>query len=610
MKRILLFSVVCLIATALSGQSKFATITGPNKDLKLPEVYMHPDQVQAQAASSVIGMKSYNNTILGTTWYDSQTVNYGNVMQRIWSYNDGTVGATWQCSGEGSVPDRGTGYNYFDGTSWDEPLLHLGDVTRTGWPSYAPWGPNGEIISHYEYIANAGPIHFFKREIKGQGDWIETELTNPNNVSLVWQSMITSGENNEYIHLLAYTYDAVYQGQTNALLYYRSSDGAETWEIDGVVIDGLGQDYYPTIKALNYAWANPVGNTIAFVYGPHEFGGWVFKSEDNGDSWEMIQVTESPIDPFNVPADFPVVPCGIGTAACALDNNGMVHVVFPRSGKLWEAGTMYYRPYTDGLIYWNESMPVLDTTIMSSYTMDFLAEAGNLCGWVLATDPNYTILSGQPDYANSLCAYPQLSIDAENNIFVASSVLAPDYNNGEFFYRHILANSSFDGGATWVGQIDINTDIQYIFSECAFPAMAPVIQDYVHVLFQEDALPGINQWLANHDPVENRMMHIAIDKDVFVGVRDNIQPSSFDLSQSFPNPASSIVYLTLNLEQETDISQTLVNLVAQTVKDYGKQSFRAGKNMIKLDVSDLPAGVYNLVLSGDGKQAVRKIVVR
>lgn len=609
MNKILLLFLVCSVSLSLSGQSKFAQVIGPNKDLRIPEVYMHPDQVLSQAAYPWIKQRSYPNTIIGTTWYDSQTVNYGNVMPRMWSYPDGTIGATWQCSGEGNVPDRGTGYNYFDGATWDDPLPHLGDVTRTGWPNYAPWGPTGEIISHYEYIANTGPIHFFRREVKGQGDWIETELTNPNNVSLVWHSMITSGENNEYIHLLALTYDEAYQGQDNALLYYRSSDGAETWEIDGVIIDGLGADYFPTIKSLNYTWANPSGNTIAFVYGPHEFGGWVFKSEDNGDNWEMIQVTESPIDPFNQPTDSEDIPCGIGSAACAIDNNGMVHVVFPRSAKVWVAGAVNYYPFQDGLIYWNESMPVLDTTTISSYTLEFLEASGNLCGWVMANEP-YTILSGQPNYANSSCAYPQLSVDDENNIFVASSVLAPDYDNGEFFYRHILVNSSFDGGETWGEQIDVNTDIQYIFSECAFPAMAPVIQDYVHILFQEDALPGMNQWLANHDPVENHMMHMAIDKNVFVGINDKTPPASAELSECYPNPATTITYLTLTLGREINVSQSIVNLVGQKVKDFGSQTLMTGKNIIKLDVSDLPTGIYTVVLSGDEWQEARKVVVR
>ena len=609
MKRLLLSVMACMIAVSSFAQSKFATITGPNKNLRVKEIQVHPDQMGNYAQQQVIGLKMYDNTVIGNTWYDSQTVNYGNIMQRIWAFPDGTVGATWQCSGEGGNPDRGTGYNYYDGSTWGEPLLHLGTVPRTGWPSYAPWGPIGEIISHYQYIANAGPIKFYKREVKGQGEWIETELVNPNNVSLVWHSMITSGENNEFIHVLAYTYDNPYEGQDNALLYYRSSDGAETWEVDGVVIDGLGSDYFPTIKSLSQAWANPVGETIAFTYGFYELGGYLFKSYDNGDSWEVTQVMETTIDPFNQPVNSGDIPCGIGTSAVALDSEGMAHVVFPRMVKIYVEGAVNFYPYTDGLIYWNETMPELDTTIISSYTMQYLEDAGNLIGWVMSSGP-YQILEGQPHYANPLCGFPQLSIDADDNLFVATSTLAPDYDNGEYFYRHILVNSSWDGGTTWVGQQDLNTDLQYIFSECAFPVMAPVIDDYIHVVFQEDPYPGMFEWLNNHESVENRIMAMKLDKNLFVGVPEESENSSFSLSEIFPNPVTTFTTLDLKLDRASAVSVRVVSLTGQTVKSSDQGMCPAGPITIRLDVSDLAAGAYYCVVDIDQQRIARKMVVR
>jgi len=72
--------------------------------------------------------------------------------------------------------------------------------------------------------------------------------------------------------------------------YYRSSDGGDSWDVEGEIIDGLGEDYFTSINALSYAWANPVGSTIAFTYGFDEFGGNIFKSIDDGDNWEIIEV--------------------------------------------------------------------------------------------------------------------------------------------------------------------------------------------------------------------------------------------------------------------------------------------------------------------------------
>jgi len=607
MKKLQFTILACAITFSAFAQPKFAQITGPEKDHRVRQEQVRPDQVSLYAGESVIGQKQFDNSIIGTTWYDVQS--YTNVMQRIWAYPDGTVGATWMCAGENLVPERGAGYNYFDGNDWgDIPNLHVGPSDRMGWPSYAPWGPSGEIIALYRYVVGSGSIKFYKRENKGQGDWIETTLNPPAGISLVWHSMMTSGENHEYIQLLAYTYDIEYQGQTNALLYYRSSDGAQTWEVDGEVIDGSGSDYFPTIHSLTYSWANPVGETIAFTLGFDEWGGRVFKSYDNGDTWEFIQVMETTLDPFNIPTDSEVTPCGSGTSSCVLDSQGNVHIVFPRMAKVYTGGTLYYYPFTDGLIYWNESMPVIDTTLISSYTLDYLDAAGNLCGWVMTTQPSYTIPEGQPNYSNAMCAYPQLSIDSDDNIFVASSTLAPDYTNGEFFYRHIIANSSFDLGNSWEGQIDLNEDIQYIFSECAYPEMAPVIGDYVHVVFQEDPFPGIAEWLTNHDKVQNNMMHMTIDKDVFVGLKEPAEALPFELS-IYPNPVATVAFLNLTLKKAGDVSIKLLNQVGQSIYSNDPGRYDEGRHFIRLDVSELPAGIYYCVLKFNGQQTTEKVVI-
>jgi hypothetical protein len=605
MKKIHFTILACAITFSTFAQLKFAQITGPEKDHRIRQEQVKPDQV-SPSSETVPGQKLFDNAIIGTTWYDLQS--YTNVMQRIWAYPDGTVGATWMSAGQNLVPERGAGYNYYNGSVWGTPNLHVGPADRMGWPSYAPFGPNGEIIALYKYVAGSGPIKFFKRENKGQGDWIESELTPPAGVSLVWHSMMTSGDNHEFIHLLAYTYDIEYQGQTNALLYYRSSDGGQTWEIDGEVIDGLSSSDFPTIHSLTYAWANPVGETIAFTLGFDEWGGWVFKSYDNGDSWEKIQVMETTLDPFDLPANSDNIPCGTGNSSIVLDKQGNAHIVFSRMVKIYSGDTLYYYPFTDGLIYWNESMPMIDTTLISSYTLDFLDAAGNLCGYVLSSQPTFTIPSGQPSYQNSLCAFPQLSIDAQDNLFVASSMLAPDFSNTTYFYRHIIANSSFDMGNSWGGQIDLNGDLQYIFSECAYPEMAPVIDDYIHVAFQEDAFPGIAEWLTNHEKVQNNIMYMKIDKDVFVGLKENTETLPFEFSIS-PNPGNSVSFLNLKLDKPGNISVDILNQVGQSVYSSQTGTYSEGQHLIRLDVSDLPAGIYYCVVKSEGKQTTKKIVV-
>jgi len=276
--------------------------------------------------------------------------------------------------------------------------------------------------------------------------------------------------------------------------------------------------------------------------------------------------------------------------------------------KVYIAGAGNYYPYTDGLIYWNESMPVIDTTLISSYTLDYLDAAGNLCGWVMSSQPTYTIPESQPDYANPLCGFPQLSIDADDNIFVASSTVAPDFSNGEFLYRHIIANSSFDQGNSWEGQIDLNEDIQYIFSECAFPEMAPVIGNDFHVVFQEDPFPGMYEWLEDHPAVNNNIMHMTIEKAVFVGVKEPAETIPFELSV-YPNPVTAVAFLNLKLHKAGDISVNLINQVGQSVYLNEPGRYDEGRHVIRVDVSELPAGIYFFVAEVNGNRVTKKLVV-
>ena len=56
---------------------------------------------------------------IGTTQYDLQT-NQALGSSRLHLFDDGTLSAVWTMGFAGAEPwaDRGTGYNYFDGTSW------------------------------------------------------------------------------------------------------------------------------------------------------------------------------------------------------------------------------------------------------------------------------------------------------------------------------------------------------------------------------------------------------------------------------------------------------------------------------------------------------------
>jgi len=60
------------------------------------------------------------------------------------------------------------------------------------------------------------------------------------------------------------------------------------------ILEGLTSDDIGYVSADNYCWAHPRNGMIAFALNNGIADGLIFKSEDDGDSWEKITFFESP----------------------------------------------------------------------------------------------------------------------------------------------------------------------------------------------------------------------------------------------------------------------------------------------------------------------------
>ena len=77
------------------------------------------------------------------TIYDLQS--NGFVANRMYRYDDGSVGLVATYSQQTGYGDRGTGYDYFNGDEFvydieNNPMPGRIEIERTGWPCYAPYG--------------------------------------------------------------------------------------------------------------------------------------------------------------------------------------------------------------------------------------------------------------------------------------------------------------------------------------------------------------------------------------------------------------------------------------------------------------------------------------
>ncbi|MFP4471699.1 MAG: hypothetical protein ACLFPE_13530, partial [Bacteroidales bacterium] len=506
MKRILLLTLALCVGF-LGFSQELAPVSKDVKDISVIREYKVPiDPIPPMVNYNQVPSGELKSAkMLGTeteiieTVYDLQT--NSNLSNRIWVWDDGTIAAVAtrgveQPSGF-AFPDRGTGYNYFDGSAWGPKPSARIESMKTGWPSIAAWGENGEIVS--AHVSGTTPLQFSKRATKGVGAWEEFTYDGPDDDHwYLWPRLTSGGENNEIMHLIALTAPTgnggqVYQGQDGALLYSRSQDGGESWDIQHELIDGIGEDYYLAISADDYV-ITAKDNIVAFAICSPWYDFAMFKSTDNGDTWEKTVVWEHPYPFFDLEEDLmsDTLWAVDGSSDIAIDDNGNVHLVWGvgRVARLEasppDPGFYSYWPYTDGVGYWNETMgaPIPEADNPHHTMMDtYLEEIGMLAGWSQDVNGSGIRLdfegTGDPAFATyrtvGVSTMPQLAINGNWIMLVYSSTTETFVTaDGALNYKHIWARSSYDLGQTWNPDFyDLQAEnIFHLYDECIYPVIA------------------------------------------------------------------------------------------------------------------------------------------
>ncbi|MEZ5084063.1 MAG: hypothetical protein R2750_11535 [Bacteroidales bacterium] len=463
MKRTLLLSVVVIFAFSIYGQNR-ATVRESLKTLSVKAQRNAPLDGSELLIGNFDPVKSPNlltEEEIGETFYDKQSNRA--VANRFVRYPDGTMGATWTFSMESAgFSDRGAGYNYFDGNDWGDWPGQRVETEKSGWPSYAPLGENGEIVVSHNAV---DALLINRRADKGNGSWTETTLQGPVGFAKVtWPRVITTGDDNNNIHILGMVRDYPVSGDME-LAYYRSEDGGESWDIENEFIPGTSHDDYSDLGADSYTFAEPRNGVIAFFVANLWCDAFIMKSSDNGDSWEKIMVWEHPYpfyDDNTIFTDTLWAPDNSGHIA--LDSDGKAHVVFGLGFIThFEVGTTYthYPGYQDGIVYWNEDMDPFEAPdqhdALDPY--DVLVENVNLIGWSqdLDGDGELNFLDDIISYSEiGLSTMPILPLMTATGFLLCVASTTENYDNGTNNFKHIWARTSYGIGERmeWISRFN------------------------------------------------------------------------------------------------------------------------------------------------------------
>ncbi len=585
-----------LISKDLKNYAVKASIVKPEKNTVGLETLENP----------YVTNKSFKEHTIGMTQYDAQSNK--SIDNRIHLYEDKTIGATW-ITGTGNFSNRGTGYNYFDGTSWGPMPTGRIEEQTTGWGSYSPF-KSGEIVVAHDGVAD---LVMSSREEKGTGEWTTTIIKAPEGAELTWPRVITVGDT---IHLLSVSYSD-YQNMKNPIIYTRSVDAGATWTHE--ILPGMdfesGQLSY---NADVYSWASPQNGELAFIVGNTWSDIFIMKSIDGGETWNKILIFEHP-SPFtfdtNIPLDSTYATDGL--LDVEFDNDGKLHAVFGVVRVVVddpEAGTYSWFPFASYVAYWNEDYGVYD-----DMDLEFMILAGRVVAWIQDIDgdgqlyPEFNDFNQIANYGNhGLVSQPQLTIDENNHMFVTFAHLNENINTGApnyAYYRHIWASKSENGGANWSYFSEITGGIVHEFSECVFASMSNTSDDYVHIIFQMDDLPGLGTGTgAEHQQNENAIIYIRV-------LKSHIGETSADISeyntinsvQVYPNPTSDFVTLNIVSPIKTDANVSIFNILGKKVYN-ATHSVSGGNNSFNIDINSFATGLYVIQVEAANFKSSQKIL--
>ena len=598
-----------------------------------------------QTSQSVVVNRYADMDYAATMWtyYDLQSNQY--VANRMYQLPNGSVAvaATLSYEPNQTASDRGSGYNFFNGEEWGEEPEGRVEPFKTGWPSIAQWGENGEILLAH----GNGHMQCFTRETAGEGEWqymgalpdypdgypYPTEYP-------TWPRVITCGDNHNVIIAVGALQHQVSSDETHVHTVLWRSEDAQNWDISYGPLAELGyeQDYF---SADDYCLASN-GHTVALLYsGCLTNSVWMFKSTDDGLNWNATRVWE---DPYEAQSDvlYEDTLFRPMNGSVAVDKDGIVHVALNTfemtidQDNLDEGTFSYWSGRAvDGILYWN------DTQVAPIQSEDGNPHHAARLWWPIPGESGYVqmhpdstkwigyipmyedyswendmyYLSGT-EYVSKFygaSGHPALSCDPYGNLACAFSAPCTVVGDEDpYYYRHIYVSYRNVDKGYWDQVVDDITDPDEIFElwnqENLFTCAVPntVNPGEFWFSFQSDETIGF-YWGSNatqQEATQNTIyvMKVIADPDM-ASVPEDYEAQDV-VYNIYPNPATD--YVVVNSAKDVQANITIVNMTGQVVKQFNK-NLRTGENTLGIDLS---SGIYFCTISANGFNKTVKIVVK
>ncbi len=602
-------ALLCAVPFFVNGQSASRLEVRNSKAEKLVKVAPGAE-VAAMPLATAPAVRNVSATanrnaalaIVGSSTYDLQS-NAG-VGRRVLAYADGKVTVAWTGSTDPGTtwPDRGGFTNSYNGTAWGASPTVRSESKRTGWPNLVAV-TGGEVnVSHVNAItANTG----------SGTTWGATRNAGEFR-GLTWPRAAASGNN---IHAIISTSGAD-EGFLAPVFYGRSLDGGLTFDtVRSTFAVAAGYDtinHAGDVGADSYEIAAR-GNVVAIAIAGTTEDVVLLKSTDNGTTWTRTVIREFPINKYTggiTDANGDQVADTLlgttGNISLVIDNQNAVHVAWCDLLVLDPDGAglnVFLTATSDYINYWNDA----DKNIIE---VPVLLDKDNNGTFDAGTDftGGSTIRYGNSGYSLN----PQLAVGlagtawADRIYMTYAAVAENDTNDVGVDFRSIFVTGTPNKGIDWYEIQDVSQtqNVENVFVSTASEVGA---DGKIHMIWQQDFEPG-NSVQGQHPAGPSDIIYEAFNAASLVLGLGNTKKLDAAIV-AYPNPTSDVANFNITMNNAAKAELKLVNVLGQTVRTISAD-LNAGTNKVSVNVADLNAGLYTMVLTSNGKSATEKIMVK
>lgn len=664
MKKVLLLSMSLVLGFSAFAQQRVAkselrsATASAKKELAGKEAATSAAAQFAPTTSVVNNRYDGDLEFASTMWttYDLQSNQF--VANRMYQLPNGSVAATATMShtaSNTSVPDRGTGYNFYKDGEWTMGTVENGEGPETrvesvmsGWPSIAQWGANGEILLSH----GGGALNCYTREVAGEGEWQfrgalpEYPDTYPYDEYPTWPRVITCGDNHNVIIAVAALQHSISSDETDIRTVMFRSEDAENWTVSYTPLEEYGY-HVGVFSADDYALAAN-GHTVAILFsGSITNSVWMCKSTDDGLTWNTRRVWEDPYegkdldvmdweyeDTLYRPMNGSIVLDNHGVAHVALNVFEMIHTLDNDPGYY----TYFYGRGVDGIVYWNDTQeePIQSPDGNPHHAARLWWPAGD--GYMQIQPDSTKWIGYLPMYENiewdndkeylneytskvwGNAAHPALSCDPNGNLACAFSAPCTaregDVNGTKYYLRSIYVSYyNVDEGYWHQVEDDLFEPVFDLeLSDGLFTISAPstVNPGEYWFGFQADYQIGFS-WGSNATQSETTQNDIYVMKVIanpeMVSVPETEAINPMTSTRVYPNPATDVLNIEVNASQASEMSISVYNIMGQQVMNTSV-NISTGINRPSINTSDLNSGIYFVTVKANGFENTMKFIVK